>query len=268
MLVLQGVTDTIQAVLGGAVATAQPRCVASWRDITTTAYTPGRSVQNTNSAVPVTIVAAPVAATQRVIDYLSIFNVDTAPVTLTVRYDAAGTNYTLFRAVLAVNEKAEYVEGTGWRLIDASGAFVGIGNPGLDGADGAPGAPGVGTTGLAVLDFGGFPGATDALVTVTGQAGIVAGSVVEAWARLQDTADHSADEHWVENLQLYAGTILAGIGFTIYGRLNDTIDIVDYSQATVSRSVGPGVGTNQIRPEVSLAAKRLWGQWNVQWRWS
>ena len=53
----------------------------------------------------------------------------------------------------------------------------------------------MGAQGTAVLDFGAFPGKSDASVAVTGQAAIVAGSLVEAWIRPVDTADHTADEH-------------------------------------------------------------------------
>ena len=72
-------------------------------------------------------------------------------------------------------------------------------------------------TGTATLDFGAFPGASDASVAVTGQTGIVAGSLVEAWIRPVATADHTADEHRVETLEVVAGNIVAGTGFTIYG---------------------------------------------------
>lgn len=76
-------------------------------------------------------------------------------------------------------------------------------------------------TGQTTLDFGAFPGATDASVAVTGQASILAGSLVEAWLRLEATATHSADEHLVENLDVRAGNIVAGTGFTIYGITRD-----------------------------------------------
>jgi len=55
-------------------------------------------------------------------------------------------------------------------------------------------------TGTTTIDFGAFPGATDATVAVTGQAAIVAGSLVEAWIRPVATADHTADEHRVEEI--------------------------------------------------------------------
>ena len=96
----------------------------------------------------------------------------------------------------------------------------------------------MGNQGTAVLDFGTFPGESDTAVTVTGQVGIVAGSLVEAWIRLIDSADHSADEHMVETLKISAGNISApGESFTIYG-------------------VNEGFGT------------RLYGQWNVGWCWN
>jgi hypothetical protein len=98
--------------------------------------------------------------------------------------------------------------------------------------------------GTAVLDFGAFPGASDASVAVTGQAGIVAGSLVEAWLLPADTADHLADEHRAETLAVTAGNIIAGTGFTIYG--------VNTSQISESS----GIGT------------RVYGRWTVAWCWN
>jgi hypothetical protein len=82
-------------------------------------------------------------------------------------------------------------------------------------------------TGTATLDFGVFAAGTDAIghpqteasVAVTGQGAIVAGSALEAWVRVEPagSADHSMDEHRLENLHISAGNIVAGTGFTIYG---------------------------------------------------
>ena len=73
-------------------------------------------------------------------------------------------------------------------------------------------------TGTTTLDFGAAPGKSDASVAVTGQSAIVAGSLVESWLRLVATATHTADEHWVEEMDVSAGNIVAGTGFTIYGK--------------------------------------------------
>lgn len=88
-------------------------------------------------------------------------------------------------------------------------------------ADGAFAAPPAGSSnvGTTTVNFGAYPGSTDASVAVTGQASIVDGSVVKAWRRIVATADHSADEHWVEeDLDVYAGNIVAATGFTIYAK--------------------------------------------------
>ena len=89
--------------------------------------------------------------------------------------------------------------------------------------------------GTASVNFGAFPGATDASVVVTGQAGITAGSLVEAWILPAATADHSADEHWVEPPGVVAGAVVAGTGFTIY---------------------------------VTARNNRAYGLWNVAWVWN
>ena len=97
----------------------------------------------------------------------------------------------------------------------------------------------MGAQGTADLDFGAFPGKSDASVAVTGQAGIVTGSLVEAWVRLEATADHTADEHFVEPIEIQAGNIVAGTGFTIYG-INRT----------------------------PLGETRLYGLWKIGWVWN
>lgn len=103
------------------------------------------------------------------------------------------------------------------------------------------------TTGTGTLDFGAFPGASDASLIITGQGAILAGSLLEAWIRPVATADHSADEHMVETLKIFAGNIVAGTGFTIYG-----------------------YNTNQINEGGSACGMgtRIYGQWTVAWVWN
>lgn len=78
----------------------------------------------------------------------------------------------------------------------------------------------MGAFGTAVIDFGAYPGSSQATVSVAGQASILTSSACEAWIRPQDaTADHSVDEHVVEQLKIVAGSIVAGVGFTIYAEV-------------------------------------------------
>lgn len=141
MIVLSQTTDKIQIVLGGAVATNQAQCVASWRDITATpTYTPGRSVAVTNGTTDVDFIASPGASTQRVIDYISVYNSDTASITATVKFDANGTDYILWKGILSTGEALEYEDGKGWTTRSLSGLKKYVGDTGASGADGADGA--------------------------------------------------------------------------------------------------------------------------------
>lgn len=121
MIVLTATTDNLQAVLAGSITTNHPQCVTSWRDITTTDFTPGRTVINTNNTTDVNIVAAPAASTQRVVDLINIYNKDTVAATVTVKFDANGTEYILWKGSLAAGESVQYVEGKGWQRLGASG---------------------------------------------------------------------------------------------------------------------------------------------------
>ena len=75
----------------------------------------------------------------------------------------------------------------------------------------------MGAQGTTTVDFGAFPGKTDASATVIGQATIAAGSLVEAFLWPVATADHSVDEHYMAAamLDVIAGEVVAGVGFTI-----------------------------------------------------
>lgn len=90
-------------------------------------------------------------------------------------------------------------------------------------------------TGTATLSFGAKPGTDTATVVITGQTGILSGSLVEAWIRPEATADHSVDEHRVEEFQVVADTIVAGTGFTIFGRAR---------------------------------GGRIYGDWTIAWAWA
>jgi len=96
-------------------------------------------------------------------------------------------------------------------------------------------------TGTATIDFGAFPGQTDTSLAITGQAAIVSGSLVEAWIRPVATADHSADEHMVECVHVFAANIVAATGFTIHGR---------------STWIGPG-----------RQSHNLYGTFTIAWAW-
>lgn len=130
-----------------------------------------------------------------------------------------------------------------------------------------------GTTnvGSTTVDFGAFPGKSDASATITGQAGILVGSKVDAWIVATATADHTADEHWVETIQVTAGNIVAGTGFTIYARNTNQINepgpvIQDrLSQTAALAKGGPGRSLETLDPHPE--GTRLYGAFTVHWQW-
>lgn len=89
-------------------------------------------------------------------------------------------------------------------------------------------------TGTATIDFGAFPGAAETSLAITGQAAIVPGSLVEAWIRPAQTADHTPDEHRIESLRVIASDIVAATGFTIYGHNTGTADTLLYGTWSVA----------------------------------
>lgn len=82
----------------------------------------------------------------------------------------------------------------------------------------------MGAIGTATIDFGSFPGTSEASIAVTGQASILATSKVEAFIMGDDTtASHTANDHRYASalIGLTCGTPTLATGFTIYGRCLD-----------------------------------------------
>lgn len=123
MIILSETTDNLQVVLGQTVTTNQLQCFTSWRDRTATTFVAGRTVVNTNNTTDVNLATSPAASTQRVIDYINIFNRDTTNKTVTIKLDANGTEYILFQVTLAPSENLQYQEGQGFRVYASNGSI-------------------------------------------------------------------------------------------------------------------------------------------------
>jgi hypothetical protein len=122
MIVLTS-SDRIQVKLSATVASNQLECYASYKDTTSTTITADRSVRSTNNTTAVNLIGFPAASTQRIVDYISVYNTDTASATVTVQFDASGTAYELAAIILLPGEKLEYQEGSGFRSLNVNGAI-------------------------------------------------------------------------------------------------------------------------------------------------
>ena len=136
----------------------------------------------------------------------------------------------------------------------------------IDAAGGGGG--GGGNTGKTTVNFGAFPGSSDAVVTVTGQTGIVSGSVVQAWLVPEATADHTADEHRVETISIMAGNIVANTSFDIYAQNTSqlTETLASHTPSTFRSTAAAALGNSQ--PSIGGVGTRIYGAWTVAWRWS
>lgn len=126
MLILDSTTKRLRVSLTTAQTTTPMRVVASWRDTTTSTFTPGSTLSSTSGTTPVEFVPAPGASTQRVVDFFSIMNTDSVTKTITVSVFDGTTDFILCRIALGVDQRLEYVEGKGFARYDAGGALVTI----------------------------------------------------------------------------------------------------------------------------------------------
>lgn len=131
----------------------------------------------------------------------------------------------------------------------------------------------MGATGTATLNFGAFPGASDASVAVA-QPAILAASLVEAWVLPATTADHTSTEHMVETFRVFAADVVAGVGFTIYGFNTSqlTEPVVDLPAAdTIVQASATAIGGKNAQPGNIAAAggtgTLIYGAFNIAWAW-
>lgn len=126
----------------------------------------------------------------------------------------------------------------------------------------------MGAQGTTTVNFGAFPGGSDAAVVVTGQTAITGTSLVEAWLFPAATADHTADEHVVESIKVMAGNVSPGVGFTVYAvntsTLNEPLTPTGVACARPAASSVYGFSA----PSVGGMGTRLYGQFSIGWVWN
>ena len=115
MIRLDTATRNLQIVLAGAVTTNQSNIVVSYADQTGTSYTGAQQAANSNNTTAVDICASPPAGMVRTVDAINVYNADTVPTTVTVRYNDNGTIYPIIQAALKTLGSLSYAHGSGWR---------------------------------------------------------------------------------------------------------------------------------------------------------
>lgn len=110
-MILDSINKSLEVILGGAITTNQLDWAASYVDVlqATLAMTAVSETDGaTNSAVAVTMVAAPGAGTSRQIKELSVYNKDTVNTDVTIRINDNGTFRIKNKSTLAPGDTLYY----------------------------------------------------------------------------------------------------------------------------------------------------------------
>lgn len=132
MIILSNTTDKIQLSLSATVSSNQLVCYSSYKDTTSSSISVGRGLTLSNNLSYVDIVDSPASSTQRVVDYISVYNKDTTESDVSIYMYDNSNRYALFNSVLLPSEKLEYQDGFGFRVIDSEGSFKKTVNSGLN----------------------------------------------------------------------------------------------------------------------------------------
>ena len=116
-MILDTTTRKLQIALSATVATNQCPVIVDYVDFTESATTPGMQASVTNNVTPVDILSAPAASTQRKVNNISVHNVDTVSVNVTIVLVDNSTNYQLINSiVLEVGDILTYTDTDGWAM--------------------------------------------------------------------------------------------------------------------------------------------------------
>ena len=103
-LILDSTSASIQVAMSGAAATTNPTYTVAYADNNGSTFTEGANRGALNGSTDVTVVANPSSGYRRVVKDITIYNGDTAAVTIFIKYDVSATQRTVAKLVLAVGD--------------------------------------------------------------------------------------------------------------------------------------------------------------------
>jgi hypothetical protein len=118
-MILDTTLKSLEFVLASAITTNQLQFTCSYADVTTTDFVPGENDGLSNDTTPVTLAAAPAAATERQIKFISIVNTDTVAAVVTISLNNNGDLRRIYKVALLPDEEAIF-DG-GWQVYDDQG---------------------------------------------------------------------------------------------------------------------------------------------------
>jgi len=123
MITLVNTADKIQVYLSASVTTNNVNCYTAYRDTTTTSISPIGYYTASNGSTAIDLISSPASSTQRLVEYISIHNTDTSPTDVYIQFSDNGTKYILQKAILQPNDKLEYSDKSGFKVISNVGTI-------------------------------------------------------------------------------------------------------------------------------------------------
>jgi len=118
-------SQTIEVVLGAAVATNQSSVTVDYVEFSSTTTTPALNATTTNSTTVVTALSAPASGYQRKVNNITINNADTASISVTVQFNVSGTKYEVIKSIVVPRgQTLQYTDQNGWGLVGTTGGIA------------------------------------------------------------------------------------------------------------------------------------------------
>ena len=126
-MILNSTTQTLEIVLGSAVAANECPVTVDYVLFTSSATTPSVQLSTTNSTTAVTVLSAPASSTQYKINGITVANKDTSPITITIQINDNSVIYGVAQSiVIAVGSTLQFTDTRGWFVINASGQILSV----------------------------------------------------------------------------------------------------------------------------------------------
>jgi len=129
MIILSEPGDKLQVRLNNYETEKALDCFCTWRDnylepkVILNVFVPNRTITITEGATPIDLVVAPLAELKRTIDFISIINTNNRAHIVIITFVTATTETILYSSSLAVGERLQYTDMTGFITYDVNGAM-------------------------------------------------------------------------------------------------------------------------------------------------
>lgn len=197
MIILSATTDRIDIDLAAAHTSSSLPTLVSWRDRTSSTFVAGRTISASNGTTAADISGSPAASTQRVIDFINVYNADTVTHTVTILFNQNGVSIKLWEGALVVGQTLTYVEGYGWSVSNGTLGYT----LGVQALTSSP-------TDAQTIYFGNLP-----------KAPVTTAAISKVYIPKSGTIKRA-------EIYCYSGTAGTAENWSLYVRINNTTDVL------------------------------------------